>query len=105
MRKSFGGFVKGPKHPSKTKVDAEKMIFYPKRLHYWFLKIAPEKLPKQETVQNQKKAVQQTQSMNFCLAIANGSPFSTIRSKLWDPLACGGKLCFMYNHTFYSLSL
>ena len=55
MRKSFGGCVKGPKHPSKTKVDAEKMIFYPKRLHYWFLKIAPEKLPKQETVQKPKK--------------------------------------------------
>lgn len=29
----FSGFVKGPKHPSKTKVVAEKMIFYPKRLH------------------------------------------------------------------------
>ena len=23
-RKGFGGFVKGSKHPSKTKVDAEK---------------------------------------------------------------------------------
>lgn len=51
----FGGFVKGPKHPSKTKVVAEKMIFYPKRLHCWFLKIAPQELPKQETVQKPKK--------------------------------------------------